>query len=101
MFKPYKPSPTPLPNYIDKDGPICTVCYVLSKTLVDFGYQINEYLSSMDTIRGFTGIGGLGPQRIAGNETNNFSFQGLFLSLTLHASFKTLAVFILRQPHRF
>ncbi|STY29875.1 major outer membrane protein [Legionella wadsworthii] len=49
------------------------------------GYQINEYLSSMDTLRGFTGIGGLGPQRIAGNETNNFSFQGLFLSLTLHA----------------
>lgn len=49
------------------------------------GYQINEYFSAMDTIRGFTGLGGLGPQRIAGNETNNFSFQGLFLSLTLHA----------------
>lgn len=49
------------------------------------GYQINEYLSSMDTIRGFTGVSTLGPQRIAGNETNNFSFQGLFLSLTLHA----------------
>ncbi|WP_115700624.1 Lpg1974 family pore-forming outer membrane protein [Legionella sainthelensi] len=49
------------------------------------GYQINEYFSSMDTLRGFTGIGNLGPQRIAGNETNNFSFQGLFLSLTLHS----------------
>ncbi|KTD40513.1 Lpg1974 family pore-forming outer membrane protein [Legionella parisiensis] len=55
------------------------------------GYQINEYLSSMDTLRGFTGVTfspdgvNLGPQRIAGNETNNFSFQGLFLSLTLHA----------------
>ncbi|KTD13683.1 hypothetical protein Lgra_0818 [Legionella gratiana] len=50
-----------------------------------YEYQINEYFSSMDTIRGFAGIGGLGPQRIAGNEINNFSFQGLFLSLTLHA----------------
>ncbi|WP_454781791.1 Lpg1974 family pore-forming outer membrane protein [Legionella sp. WA2022007384] len=56
------------------------------------GYQINEYLSAMDTLRGFTGItagptgvANLGPQRIAGNETNNFSFQGLFLSLTVHA----------------
>ncbi len=55
------------------------------------GYQINEYLSAMDTLRGFTGLSvnttglNMGPQRIAGYETNNFSFQGLFLSLTLHA----------------
>ncbi|WP_231296897.1 Lpg1974 family pore-forming outer membrane protein [Fluoribacter dumoffii] len=56
------------------------------------GYQINEYLSAMDTVRGVTGLTfgvngapNMGPQRIAANETNNFSFQGLFLNLTLHA----------------
>lgn len=52
------------------------------------GYQINEYFSAMDTIRGITNAGGagiLGAQRVFGCESNNFSFQGLFITLSAHA----------------
>lgn len=56
---------------------------------VAVGYQVNEYFSSMDTIRGVVNVPGggspLGGQRVFGYETNNFSFQGLFVTLSAHA----------------
>lgn len=47
------------------------------------GYQVNEYFSALDTIRGTLGFGTV--QRINGLETNNFSIQGPYISLSWHA----------------
>ncbi len=55
----------------------------LAKFTLEGGYQVNEYFNAMDTIRGTIGFGSI--QRINGLQTNDFSVQGPYISLTVHA----------------
>ena len=55
----------------------------LASITVEGGYQANEYFNAMDTIRGTIAFNGI--QRINGLETNDFSVQGPYISLTVHA----------------
>ncbi|MCW8449785.1 Lpg1974 family pore-forming outer membrane protein [Legionella quinlivanii] len=50
---------------------------------LEAGYQVNEFLNAMDTIRGTIAFDGI--QRINGLETNDFGFRGPYISLTVHA----------------
>lgn len=50
---------------------------------IEGGYQVNEYLNSMDTTRGWIAFGGT--PHIAGHETNSFAFHGPYATLTVHA----------------
>lgn len=51
--------------------------------VIEAGYQVNQYVNSMDTIRGTIAFADI--QRINGNETNSFSFRGPYLTLGIHA----------------
>ncbi|RUR05647.1 Lpg1974 family pore-forming outer membrane protein [Legionella sp. km772] len=55
----------------------------LAQFTLEGGYQVNEYFNAMDTIRGTLGFDSI--QRINGLETNDFSVQGPYVSLTVHA----------------
>lgn len=58
--------------------------YDIGYFTLEGGYQVNEYFNALDTIRGT--LGGVdGIQRINAIETNSFSFQGPYISLSWHA----------------
>ena len=50
---------------------------------IEAGYQVNQYINSLDTIRGTIAFGGI--QRINGLETNSFGFRGPYVSVAVHA----------------
>lgn len=56
-----------------------------SNVTLEAGYQINEYINSMDTIRGTVPLAQGVIQRINGYETNSFGFRGPYISLTVAA----------------
>ncbi|KTD61147.1 Lpg1974 family pore-forming outer membrane protein [Legionella spiritensis] len=54
-----------------------------TNVVVEAGFQVNEYIDSMDTIRGTLAFGSI--QRVGGKETNSFGFRGPYISLTAYA----------------
>jgi hypothetical protein len=50
---------------------------------IEAGYQVNEYVNSMDTIRGTLPLTPGDISRINGKETNSFGFRGPYISLTV------------------
>ena len=52
-----------------------------SSFTIEAGYQISEYINSMDTIRGTLPLDPGAIQRINGYETNSFGFRGPYISL--------------------